>query len=95
MAKHITDILTEVYNAYRGHIIFGVWPKGRGRYYIEVDVLHTDFPTAVAITEDLKARLDENGMWYRQLGPLKCVVRTGGKAWRFSARVRDFTNPPY
>jgi hypothetical protein len=96
MTKHIIDILGEVYRDYRPHIEFGVWPKGRGRYYIEVDMFGVDLPKAMAIVEDLKRRLAENGMWFRQLGPIKCVVsKYRGKGWRFCARVRDFTNPPF
>jgi len=95
MAKHIIDVLVEVYNTYRGHIEFGVWPKHRGRYYIEVDIKEVDYSTASNIAEDLKSRLSQNGMWYKQLGPLKWVVKKSGvKLWRFCARVRDFTNPP-
>jgi hypothetical protein len=96
MAKHIVDVLGEVYRDYRPHIEWGLWPKGRGRYYVEVDIKGVDYRTAEAIAEDIKARLEQNGMWYRQLGPLKHVVlKYRGKAWRFCARVRDFTNPPY
>ena len=96
MAKHVIDLLVEVYNDYRGYIEFGVWPKGKGRYYIEVDIKDPIYHKAEAIAEDLKTRLAHNGMWFKQLGPLKWVVkRSGVKLWRFCARVRDFTNPPY
>jgi hypothetical protein len=92
MAGRIIDILVGVYNDYRGHIGFGVWTKKRGRYYIEVDIRGVDLPTAYNIVRDLKSRLSQNGMWFRQLGPLKCVVKkSGDKIWRFCARVRDFS----
>jgi hypothetical protein len=96
MPKHIIDILGDVYRDYRPHIEFGLWPKGRGRYYIEVDIKEVDYSTALVIAEDLKSRLTQNGMWFKQLGPLKWVVKKSGvRLWRFCARVRDFTNPPY
>ena len=92
MAKHIIEILGEVYRDYRPHIEWGLWDKRRkGRYYVEVDIKNVDLATAYAIVGDLKRRLVQNGFWVRQLGPLKHVVKkSGAKAWRFCARVRDF-----
>ncbi len=96
MAKDIKEIMWEFRDSYKDLIEwFSVWEKRRGRrYYIEVDIKGVDYFTALSIVEDLKARLIQNGMWVRELVPLKSVVvNLRGKSWRFCARVRDFSNP--
>jgi len=92
MAKPVKDILLEVYDDYKGLVeLLTVWEKRRGRYYIEVDIKGVDYFTALSIVEDLKMRLSSNGIWFKQLGPIKYVVKqSGGKVWRFCARARDF-----
>jgi len=92
MAKPVKDILWEVYDDYKGLVEWlTVWEKRRGRYYIEVDIKGVDYFTALSIVEDLKMRLSNNGIWFKQLGPIKYVVKqSGGKVWRFCARARDF-----
>ena len=92
MAESVKDILWEVYEDYKGLVEWmTVWEKRRGRYYIEVDIKDVGYPTALIIVEDLKTRLSNNGIWFRQLGPIKHVVKQlGGSVWRFCARARDF-----
>jgi len=92
MAKPVKDILWEVYDDYKGLVEWlTVWEKRRGRYYIEVDIKGVDYFTALSIVEDLKTRLSNNGIWFKELGPIKSVVKAlGGKVWRFCARARVF-----
>ena len=92
MAKPVKDILWEVYDDYKGLVEWlTVWEKRRGRYYIEVDIKGVDYFTALSIVEDLKTRLSNNGIWFKELGPIKSVVKQlGGKVWRFCARARVF-----
>jgi len=89
----IVDVLGEIWRRYRGHVIWGLWHKHGGRYYFEVDI-RGDLATAQKIVADLFRELDNRGIWVRQLGPLKWVVKkSGDKVWRLSARARVFSIP--
>lgn len=89
----IVKILGGIWEKYRGQVIWGLWHKHGGRFYFEVDI-RGDLATAQKIVEDLLNELSAHGVWVRQLGPIKSVVKKSGeKVWRLSARARVFSVP--